>query len=295
VTATVSSAGLVTALAAGSATITATSEGRSGSSVVTVQQVGGRPAPMFASEFRTLGNSLTALLDSARWSFKGNGTENAVVSAAALDWPTPNALSVVAGARADGGATAENVVLIDGLPSLEVGQSRYYRWYLRVVIPDGFTGDQQTHPIQDAQTGAATNWQMLVVTHPNGTFDLQWQIGATPWPNHIWSCTVQKHVTYRVELRFTRTATGSTISSRVVDSGERVVCDDSDFTNREGAPLTSAPGLGLYDPTVLRNIQIGFNGLSSTGGVPLPMPLYYQGAVCVRADDWCGAYTAVNR
>jgi hypothetical protein len=55
--------------------------------------------------------------------------------------------------------------------------------------------------------------------------------------------------------------------------------------------LANNPALSFNVLSNLRGFQIGFNGLSAGSASDFPMVLYYQGAVCIRTDTWCGAYS----
>jgi uncharacterized protein YjdB len=289
--------GLVTGGIAGGATITATSEGRSGTASVTVT-LPGSGGVLFSSDWGTgTGTSEDVLFDrqgATPWNMRiGNGRLNAVVSSSGLDFPTPNVLRVTAGYRSGGGAAAENIRLNDGLPLLNIGQSRYYRWYIRVVIPDSYTSDDQTHPIQDGTNGSVTNW-MFQVFAERGSWNLSWHSGGA-WPNNRFICRtpLPKGRTYRVEMRMTRTGSSTmTMAARAYDTQGNLVCGETDFLNVDGSrTMASLPSLSIANPDWFRGFQVGFNGLNTGTESEFPMVLYYQGAVCIRSDTWCGAYT----
>jgi hypothetical protein len=300
--ATVDGTGLVSGVATGPVIITASSEGQVDSATVTVRQAAVGGGMLFSSSWSTAtGNSVRALFDSAGrtpWNMRiGNGRMNEVVPATGLDFPTQNALAVRAGYRSGGGAQAENIRLHEGLPELGVGHSRFYRWYIRVVVPDGYTSDNSTHPIQDGTNGSVTNW-MFQVEAGQGSWTLGWSVGGSrqnPWPNNRWLCpaTLLKGRTYRVELKVTRTGAGSmTFEPRVYDAAGSMVCGESDFANvNRTATLAGRPELVIANPAWLRSIQVGFNGLNQGVESDFPLTLFYQGAVCVRSDTWCGAYS----
>jgi hypothetical protein len=232
-------------------------------------------------------------MDGGKWTRRiGNGRLNHVVAVGdSLDFPTSNVLAVVAGWRAmPPGALAENQRM-EGLPDLATGASRYYRWYIRVVVPEAYQADVQTHPIQDATTGGMTNWMFEVIADQPHTWALSWNVRGA-WPNNRWICRrrLQRGVTYRVELGLTRLSESTmTIEARVYQ-GDALVCDAADFRNVRGtADFTSRPVLAIHDPAEFRALQVGFNGLRGGGEADYPITLYYQGAVAVCDRTWCGA------
>jgi hypothetical protein len=257
------------------------------------------PAVVFHSDWSTaLGTSDDAKLDRGQdlpWDrFIGNGRLSEVVPSTGLDFPSPNVLLVIAGWRGSPpGAAAENP-RIDGLPIPDVGESLFFRWYKRVVVPDAWAGDENTHPIQDANTGAETNWMQEVTVSPDGTWSHSWQVGANAWPNNRWYAPrLNKNQTYRFELQIHRLGTNTfQMHSRIYDSAGRLLYDDEDFTNVNGTgTLAEQPTLEFRDISILAGLQVGFNGLSSGVQSDFPMPLYYQGCVAIRTDDWCGPYS----
>ena len=265
---------------------------------------GGPPDDViFKSDFSTaLGTGVAALLDTGQpvpWDLiVGNGDLNEVIPSTGLDFPTANVLRVEAGWRdSPPGAAAQNPRLDDGVPIPAVGDSLFYRWYIRVVAPDAYTADPLTHPIQDATNGGSTNWMFEVNTNSNGTWDLSWNFdgpgGVNPFPNNRWRppSAMSKNVTYRVDLLLVRVGTSTyQVHSRVYQ-GTTLLYDDDDFRNsNSSASLADVPTFTFNILQNLSGFQAGFNGLSAGTESEFPFVLYYQGGFCIRTVDWCGEY-----
>lgn len=265
---------------------------------------GGLREVIFHSDWSTeLGQSMDALLDTDKdvpWDgFIGNGRGNQVVEGSVLDFPSSNVLEVVGQWREDpAGALAQNVTLfIDEahIPIPPVGTSLYYRWYIRVTVPDSYTADGSTHPIEDGPGMSDHNWNFLVDTNPDGTWDAILQTGANAFPDNRWACpTLDKGVTYRFEMQVHRiSVTGFNLHARVYDSAGTLLHDDDDFRNARGTgdgTLADMPELITYDWSLIQGFQVGFNGLMGGTEEQFPFTLYYQGAIAIDDDDWLGPY-----
>jgi hypothetical protein len=305
--------GLVTAVAAGTATMSATSEGRTGTATIVVRASQqpptpppGNPGVMFLSDFRTAtGRTAAALRDTGKavpWDvIAGNGVLNTVVASTGLDFPTSNVLRVQGGWRSSpAGAAAENPRLEQSNQHLAipaVGQSTYYRWYIRVVAPNTYTADNLTHPIQDGTNGEYTNWQQEVRTATNGTWTLSWNMnggGQNPWPNNRWTLNtaLQKNQTYRVEMQIHRTGTSTfNMHVRVYNSANVQIAGDAQFRNASGsATLANNTSLRFLNVNYLTGFQAGFNGLNGGSQGMYPVMLYYQGGFAITRSGWAGAY-----
>ena len=312
--ATISIYGIVTGLTAGAATITATYGSWSGTSRITIGAPTPPPPPsgatlMFASDWSTaLGRTDAALRDTGKpepWDIiAANGQLNQVVSAAGLDFPTSNVLRVQGGWRGSpAGAAAENPRLEASRGHIEipaVGQSIYYRWYIRVVVPNSYTADPLTHPIQDGTQGETSNWQQEVRSATNGTWSLTWNVngnGQNPYPNNRWAMTtsLQKNQTYRVELQLLRTGTSTfALHARVYNSAGQQIAGDANFRNADGsATLASNRNVRFLNVNQLAGFQAGFNGLNGGTQSMYPVMLYYQGGFAITKGGWAGAYGSV--
>lgn len=258
---------------------------------------------VFASDWRSgTGSSDAAVRDTAQavpWDgVAGNGSLSEVVPATGLDFPSAHALLVRGGWRSSpAGAAAENPRLNAGsghLPVPAVGQSLFYRWYIRVVIPDSYVADDLTHPIQDGTNGSVTNWQFEVTNNANATWNMSWNVGQNAWPNNRWflQAPLNKNQTYRVELQIQRTGTNAfNLHARVYDASNTLRYSDADFRNANGsATLAGNPSLGFTAVENLAGFQVGFNGLNGGQESDYPIDLYYQGGVAISRDGWLGAY-----
>lgn len=244
---------------------------------------------LFFSDWRTArGNSLRAVNDGGKWDFVSAGHEASmeIVPGAAHDFPSTNVFRVIATAA----RTGWSELRVRTLPIPAVGQSRYYRWYIRVTQPDGLA-DSSTHPIQDIY---AVNWSLQV---DNGS--RQWRCRfdsyGSPFPNDRWpGPLLDKSRTYRIEMHLDRySATDYFMHVRVFDdlvSTSVPLFVDADFSNNNNSnTLARNPSLRLRDAAGLNGITAGCNGIG--GSAPFPFTYAYQGCFAVRADDWCGQYT----
>src|SRR3990172_10546731 len=94
-------------------------------------------AVLFESEWNnSLGNSTTALMDGTKWETgTNNGGGGEVISSTGLDFPTQNVLRVIA---VWNGVGAYGVLIqeTNSWPVPDVGESLYFRWYVRQTVPD---------------------------------------------------------------------------------------------------------------------------------------------------------------
>lgn len=240
--------------------------------------------PLFESAWSTaLGNSANAVSDGGKWNIVG-GQGGEVVASTGLGFPTANVLRV----PWSGGWVLPRKT---GLPIPAVGESRYYRWYMRLTIPDGVS-DSQTHPVQDGNAGSQINWA-FAIRHNDagpGAFVVQYQLHTNNgWPNYQWSGpTLQKNVTYRYELHLYRNAAGTfQIHPRIYDAAGTLLADDDDYHAADNtATLASSPSFSFNDVNNLDGLNSGCND----GSQPETGTYGYESGFCVRSDAWCGPY-----
>lgn len=267
----------------------------------------------FAAQFATLGTTDAALMDSTNsqpFTRKvGSGTLNEIIDASGISgWPTANAFR--AECEYNGSiCVTQNVgfYVEDGvLDTLGNGDSRYWRWYWQSIHGEivGYE-DNRTHPVEDGTSStcgwaaSCTNWTYTVEDSYDGT---QWRIWwhfnqASPAPNPsnpiFRSPWMPQDSTFVVELSVTMVSdTSYNAHSRIRTVDGSILYDDDDF-NRSiaGATLADTPELFLH-PTqgaaAFNGFQIGHNGLFDDTATD--RELSYQGAFCIRSDDWCGLY-----
>ncbi len=253
---------------------------------------------LFHSDWSTAtGETSAALLDTDKpipWdSFRSNSSSYQIVVATGLDFPTTNVLRTDAIWRGSpAGAFAGGNRLSNGIPNPAVGNSLFYRVYLRVATPDAYTADNLTHPYQDGPSGSQTNWQHEVVTSPNGTWIHRLNTGNA-WPNNRWpSPTLNKNQTYRFELQIHRIGTTTwNAHVRLYDSSDRLIATDADYNNiNNSANLASTPTFTFNNISFLTGLQIGGNGWAGGVAGDYGFIAYYWGGLCVRTNDWCGPY-----
>jgi hypothetical protein len=188
-----------------------------------------------------------------------------------------------------------------GLPIPAVGESRFYRWYLRVTMPDNLS-DNSTHPIE---AGGANPWAFEIENSPNrgvpsGHYGIWfYSAGEGSGNNFRWYLgqdnanliALRKGVTYRFEYQWHRTGTSTYRQHvRIYDSSDNLLYDDSDFRNFNGSVgMSSNPDLAIGNLSGMSAFQVGNNGIGGSG--PFPFTYGYQGGFCIRSDTWCGRYS----
>jgi hypothetical protein len=302
--ATVSTTGRVTAVAAGSTVVRAAVGNVSGSSSVTVNAAPPPPPPppgdrqyVFTSDFSTaLGTSSAAVTDGGRWNIQATTAETMrIISSAGLGFPSSNVMEMIATSARQGFA----IIRKTGMSIPAIGESRYYRWYIRVAMPDGLS-DYNTHPIQDGNAASQTNWMFLVIGQggpgsvPAGHYQPEFWANSAPYPNQRWyGPDLPKNQTYRYELQIHRVdATQFRMHVRIYNSSGTLVADDDDFRNYDvGITLATNPLFPLTAAANLDGLNAGNNGIAN-----LPansnFTYAYEGGFAVCSGDWCGPYVA---
>ena len=264
---------------------------------------GGIPsdAVFFSNWDTALGTGSAAVLDTDKtvpWEdLRGSpASVREIIATGSLDFPTTNVLKITAEWNGSGSSFAGPDIddsLTDALPA--IGDSIFYRVYLRVAVPDAFTADPLSHPYQDGPGGGSnTNWTFEVLTSTDGTWTHRWERGGIPWPNNRWSAPkLNKNQTYRFELQIKRnTSTDGEMHVRTYDSSDVLLYTDADYSNiNSSATLASTPIFTFKDLNFLKGIRVGDNGLF--GGVQgdFPFIMFHWGAHAMRTDDWCGPFS----
>ncbi|HEY0674231.1 MAG TPA: hypothetical protein VGD27_18300 [Longimicrobiales bacterium] len=255
---------------------------------------GGTADVLFFSDFRTaLGTSSAAVTDGGKWNVQATTPETMrIVSSAGLGFPSSNVMEMIATPERQGFA----IIRKTGMPTPAVGESRYYRWYIRVMQPDNLS-DYNTHPIQDGNAASQTNWMFLIIGQggpgnvPAGHYQPEFWAESSPYPHQRWfGPDLPKNQTFRFELQIYRAnATQFQMHVRVYDSAGTLVADDDDFQAYDvGTRLSTNP---LFPFTAVQNmdgLNAGNNGIAN-----MPSNSFthsYQGAFAVCTNTWCGPY-----
>jgi uncharacterized protein YjdB len=309
VVATVSPSGVVTAVAAGSATVSATSSnGRRGSAsvIVNATQPPTQPPPsgtrqfIFTSDWSSAtGQTTVAKTDGSRWNIisdPGNGL-NVLATCQSLGFPSATCLEVNGIQSATGFARLAKT----GMPIPAVGESMFFRWYYRHEQPS--LGDNSQHPIESGQNGGL-DWCFNTETLSNTTWRPEFRTGGDQSNARLarWTGPVlQQGVTYRFEMQIQKISnTELYLHVRVYNSAGVLIASDANFTNdRLGnsgtnlLSLASNPVLHFATSggTNLHEIRAGVNGISNSDWFPR-VRYGYQGGLAVCRGNWCGAYTA---
>jgi uncharacterized protein YjdB len=293
--ATVSGTGLVTGVAVGSATITATSEGQSGSATLTVSVAPPAPsgAVLFESDWSTaLGNDpSSALRDGGRWGWEA-------------DWGGGKLMSVVAGGP--GGRNALRVLQRGGSFAAFIGKNNvlpvskdyYVRYYMRnddtspagdhIVTPDYQSYGNLTYM---RKYSSSNGWRFVIsmygcsFTYPISHIGLGVNLARGVW--------------YRLEyhVHFVD-PTHIQVHVRIYDQAGVQIFGDADFrqeaygtqvwNGRSDWTLASLYASGFsycVNPSALTKFAMGNNG--NQGAVDTGLPWYFAN-LQIRSDRWPG-------
>ena len=290
--ATVSTSGLVSAVAVGGpVTITATSEGMSGTASVTVTAIS-TGTTLFESDWRTAtGTGTTALRDGTKWSEwvnYGGPQLLSVVPASGMGFPSgmANVLRVLQMGESD----AEHMQLTNGIPAPQVGDHLYYRIYTRVDEASQ-AGRGSDHPVEPMPGACPFLWTFKRQISSTG-WTPEWQFSNTP-SEEWWNLRVQlqKNVVYRIEWHF-HFLTSSTFKfdTRIYDAAGTLLYTDADFLSGNFLNQTLAardPNFRNTNNDCFRHLFVGNNGQASWAATNT---YTYWGGVKVCRDGWCGAY-----
>jgi len=298
--ATVSGNGLVTGLVVGSATITATSEGQSGTAALTVVAAG-PGGVVFQSDWNTVGTAFSDVTDGGRWGNywefnNGTGVQlMSVVSGASVNGPGGrNALKVLQ----RGSTFAANVQQDNVLPA---STDYYVRYYMRnddtspagdhIVTPDTW---QYSNLIYMRKASSGTGWTFVIGLYGCGSV----------YPIVYWhpEITFSHGVWYRFEysVHFVD-PTHIQVHPRVYDASGTLLFSDSTFLQQDYGQSGSLSWAGndhwtlatfyaagytfCVVPQWLTSIGMGNNG--QQGATDTGLPWYFAG-VQIRTDWWPG-------
>ena len=298
--ATVNNNGVVTAQAEGTATITAASEGQSGTASVTVTAAG-TSSLVFASDWSSGSPS-----DGGRWTETDSPGSINVVSTASVGgtWPSgmTNVLRVGYNSSNFSSVAAQN-----GWPLPAVGEYVFRRLGIRVNV-DSFGGesDHDHHPVQSMGVGAsscayaaeyvlyhsASNYQFQLANLNNGSSQpmYRWNVNAS------WALSNY----YQIEERYYRTGTSTyNLEIRVYNAAGTQIHSSADFRDAlgSGATLGSVPPPSIAiqasgdGGACLRHMNIGNQG-RNYGATEY---IYYGGfavRISSNPNDWIGPYQA---
>ncbi len=288
---TVAPGGLVAGVTSGGpVTITATSEGQSGTASITVTttSVG---TTLFESDWRTAtGTSTTALRDGTKWSEwvnYGGPQLLSVVPATGLGFPSgmANVLRVLQMGEQD----AEHMQLTNGIPAPQVGSHLYYRIYTRV--DEAAQSGGSDHPVEPMPGACPFLWTFKRSIGATG-WRPEWQFSNTP-SEEWWSLRVQlqKNAVYRIEWHF-HFITSSTFKfdTRIYDAAGTLLYTDADFLSGNflnQTLLARDPNFRNTNNDCFRHLFVGNNGQANWTATNT---YTYWGGVKVCRDGWCGAY-----
>jgi hypothetical protein len=291
------SSGLVAGIAPGSVTITATSEGKSGASAITVTAATGGGV-VFQSNWTTaLGQTAAALQDLSApfgawplWQDGGNQILTVVTGGPA---GYANALRVQ-----QRGGTATGWADVTATNLLPPSQDFYVRFYMRnddnqydgdhIVVNEIYSWANLTYIRKFA---TATDWRYSNNIYGCGyTYPIGHWFGRLALTNGLW---------YRFEYWIHYVdATHMQVHQRIYDASGALLMGDADIQQEDyGATLWNGSNtwtLASYyaagnsfcvDPVKMTNFSMGNNGQQGAADTGL---FWYYAGVQVRTDHWAG-------
>ena len=265
------------------------------------------PGLLFESDWSTAtGGADNALRDTNKalpWDAR-TGTLGVldVIPAAGRQFPA-NMANILRVKRQAGSPTFGFMRIADKWPEPAVGESLFFRLYLRNEISDveGDKGLNSHHPIQTDPSGP---WAWHFSCNGNGTFPIYFGVTNAPFPKNHWilgifpGVALSKSGTYRLEWRIRRdSATLYSVHSRIYNSSNQLVWSEDGVGASGGAFMGESAGtqptqaqangtMQLTSNTDLRHLEIGSNG----GPTFIQDEFFYYGGMMVRKDNWCGPY-----
>lgn len=260
---------------------------------------GGTPPPpppppppggyLFTSDWSTgTGTSAAAKSDGGRWQIALSSDQynvGEIVPGTEAGFPTTNALRVRPVA-----AQSALRLINNNLGQIPENTSRYYRFYFR--LDHRSIGDNNNHPIETNNLQGAIAWAF----RSNVTSDQTWTAQMRITGDQVFeSPTLRQGVPYRVEFQLERlTGLNLRLHMRIYDMAGTLIAGDAQWRSIGsrfplGTLLSTLPTLQFPGLEGLGSMSVGLNGISNSDWHP-SMLYGYQGAVCIRADTWCGAF-----
>jgi hypothetical protein len=294
--ATVNSSGMVTGAAVGSATITATSEGRSGTASITVSSAPPPPPPggvLFSSDWSgMLGNSATAVSDGGKW--------NQLICPADL---RAQVLSIVPGSEAGWTATS-NVMQVTNRGGMACGGAQvtgavpqgtsfYIRMYIRVEDENQFN----FHAVNLDQLSMQVPLWAIFDPVAGVDYNPKINFSGADGQNRRWKpqAKLRQRQWYRFEWHVEMVNASqmrARVWPRIYDMAGNLLYDASRFINidQPGGPTLGqyyASG-GLVRFTSLDNFRKFGLGYEGTAGATNQGRRWFYAAVEIRSDTWPG-------
>lgn len=201
-----------------------------------------------------------------------------------------------------GGSTGCGMVTKYNFPTVDVGDSVWYRIFLQYVSTSNNLANQ--HFLQPDNPGVAHPWNWRWQTPMNGGTQvrLEWILvnELTGWPNTncLYGVVLDIGTLYRLEWQFERISTDEAwMYPRIyLGNTDTLVFDASDFVDRgegvtDGDPLTeSTRPMNLTRAAALTEIEIGQNG--PAGSSTNEADFFRAAGFAMSYDGWVGPYTA---
>ena len=242
---------------------------------------------VFASDFGTeIGATTVALTDGGRWNgthhnlLDGTGSVVNASSEGLTNWPSTNALKI---------RPINNSSFIpraQGWNEPAVGESLYFRWYVRVE-----DGHGQQHNIQPVTSSNVPYY--FNITDRGGSDWQQWWDTRLSGDWSRYTLDLSHGITYRFELQIRRTATSTmTMHARTyLASNDSLIATDIDYVNSvSSGTMADSFAIATRNFSSINTLQAGTNGTDA--GIGFPFTHSYQGAFAICEITWCGVYVA---
>jgi hypothetical protein len=255
------------------------------------QDPGDPPAGIVFSDNWTGRNGSTeALLVGDVWDTAGSSGVLSVIDSTGLDFPSAQCVRVITLFRGDGGSTAQNIRIGEGLASSPLpalasnGDEIAFRWLMRCTSQEPWpSADRINHNIENGNGNQ--NWLHRTHVADDGSWTFDFSFPGTANPSNLFGLATTslnsdriyfaKDKTVQVELRIVRLdATTFNAFARVYEAPQggwqegspgTLLYDESDFKNVNGSTNLGAgtpPVLTFVNLDQMRALQMGTNGTS---------------------------------
>lgn len=260
----------------------------------------GGAALNFASDWgTTTGNSDNAVQDGARWTGFSSSDDLLYVVAATAGFPTTNVLRV-----SGNGTQARMVTNLSMMTTPAVGESRWFRVYLKYVSTSNNLGNQHFLQPDSNYLSHPWNWRWQTPQAGGTEVPLQWilvdKINSGNVNGALFEVILTIGTVYRLEFELRRTATSAFKMFPRIYLGDSttVSFDGDDFLDVWGGSATEGQSLTTIDPepatqnidTDFSSVELGNNG---PAGASTNVTDFWQAAAFAASESgWCGPYTS---
>jgi uncharacterized protein YjdB len=295
--ASVNNSGLVTAQGIGTALIVVAAACCSSdtSQVVVIEESTTPGETVFDSDWSSgTGNGNTALTDGGLWDSFVCGQYASYLSVIPATSGFPAGMENVLRVGAGGSTGCGMLKSTNGVSAPAVGESRFYRVYLKYVSTSNNLSNQ--HFLQPNSENLPHAWNWRWQRPSNGRVALEWILvnQVQGWPNTaaVFSITLNVGTVYRLEYELRRTGSGTAqMTPRIyLGDSDTVLYDGSDFRDIGGAVNQTMeqanPTIRLESLEDLYTFELGQNG--PAGASTVTNDFFQAGGFAVSSGGWVG-------